>query len=79
VEAPDEEMNDEEWVEDPQEADEIVARHRPNQDGNEPSSSAGPQGGEIFPEGGTIQAMLGISLNFPSYMQSLQPSQHANA
>ena len=45
VEAPDEEMNDEDWVEDPQEADDIIGRHRPDQDRSGGPSGSSAQGG----------------------------------
>ncbi len=45
VEAPDEEVEDDEWVEDPAEAEDIIARHRPD--------AAGPSGDAPGPSGRT--------------------------
>ena len=43
VEAPDEEVDDDEWVDDPAEAEDIIARHRP--EAAAPSADApGPSG-----------------------------------
>ncbi|BDA47708.1 DNA replication licensing factor MCM6 [Coccomyxa sp. Obi] len=44
VEAPDEEVEDDEWVEDPEEAEDIIARHRPD--------AAGPSGDASGPSDG---------------------------
>ncbi|EIE23406.1 MCM-domain-containing protein [Coccomyxa subellipsoidea C-169] len=55
VEAPDEEVDDDEWVDDPEEAQDIIARHRP--EGAGPSSDApGPSGTNINPLPSTSMA-----------------------
>ena len=58
VEAPDEEVDDDEWVDDPEEAQDIIARHRP--EGAGPSGDApGPSGANIYPLPSTSMAPAG--------------------
>lgn len=59
VEAPDEEVEDDEWVEDPQEAEDIIARHRPD--------AAGPSGDAAGPS----SKASGLPCMFATFQQSV--------